>query len=143
MGLGGLAETGKNTYIIEVDDSIYIFDCGLKFATENLYGIDYIIPDFEYLVKSKKRIKGLFLTHGHYENMGATADLLRLIPNLKVYATKFTKYILEQDGVNPNNIIEIKSSLDKLSTPYFNNLSLGRSLLGMSFIFILHLHNFP
>ena len=59
MGLGGLAETGKNTYIIEVDDSIYIFDCGLKFATENLYGIDYIIPDFEYLVKSKKRIKGL------------------------------------------------------------------------------------
>ena len=109
MGLGGLAETGKNTYVIEVDDSIYIFDCGLKFATENLYGIDYIIPDFEYLVKSKKRIKGLFLTHGHYENMGATADLLRLIPNLKVYATKFTKYILEQDGVNPNNIIEIKS----------------------------------
>ena len=82
MGLGGLAETGKNTYVIEVDDSIYIFDCGLKFATENLYGIDYIIPDFEYLVKSKKRIKGLFLTHGHYENMGATADLLLNLLNI-------------------------------------------------------------
>lgn len=108
FGLGGLNESGKNTYVVEVDDAIFIFDCGLKFATENLYGIDYIIPDFEYLVKNRKRIKGLFLTHGHYENMGATSDLIRMIPNLRVYATKFTKYILESDGVNPNNIIEIK-----------------------------------
>lgn len=108
MGLGGLSETGKNTYFVEVDNAIFILDCGLKFATENLYGIDYIIPDFEYLVKNKKKIKGLFLTHGHYENMGATNDLVRMIPNLKVYCTKFTKYILESDGLNPNNIIEIE-----------------------------------
>ena len=106
MGLGGLSETVKNTYVVEVDNAIFILDCGLKFATENLYGIDYIIPDFEYLVKNKKKIKGLFLTHGHYENMGATNDLVRMIPNLKVYCTKFTKYILESDGLNPNNIIE-------------------------------------
>ena len=108
FGLGGLSETGKNTYVVEVDNSIFILDCGLKFATENLYGIDYIIPDFDYLVKNKKKIRGLFLTHGHYENMGATNDLIRLIPNLKVYCTKFTKYILESDGLNPNNIIEIE-----------------------------------
>ena len=108
MGLGGLSETGKNTYVVEVDNAIFILDCGLKFATENLYGIDYIIPDFEYLVKNKKKIKGLFLTHGHYENMGATNDLVRMIPELKVYCTKFTKYILESDGLNPNNIIEIE-----------------------------------
>lgn len=108
FGLGGLSETGKNTYVVEVDNSIFILDCGLKFATENLYGIDYIIPDFDYLVKNKKKIRGLFLTHGHYENMGATNDLVRLIPNLKVYCTKFTKYILESDGVNPNNLIEIE-----------------------------------
>lgn len=108
IGLGGLSETGKNTYVVEVDNAIFILDCGLKFATENLYGIDYIIPDFEYLVKNKKKIKGLFLTHGHYENMGATNDLVRMIPNLKVYCTKFTKYILESDGLNPNNIIEIE-----------------------------------
>ena len=108
MGLGGLSETGKNTYVVEVDNAIFILDCGLKFATENLYGIDYIIPDFEYLVKNKKKIKGLFLTHGHYENMGATNDLVRMIPDLKVYCTKFTKYILESDGLNPNNIIEIE-----------------------------------
>lgn len=108
FGLGGLSETGKNTYVVEVDNSIFILDCGLKFATENLYGIDYIIPDFDYLVKNKKKIRGLFLTHGHYENMGATNDLVRLIPNLKVYCTKFTKYVLESDGVNPNNLIEIE-----------------------------------
>lgn len=108
MGLGGLSETGKNTYVVEVDNSIFILDCGLKFATENLYGIDYIIPDFEYLVKNKKKIKGLFLTHGHYENMGATNDLVRMIPNLKVYCTKFTKYVLESDGLNSKNIVEIE-----------------------------------
>ncbi len=108
FGLGGLSETGKNTYVVEVDNSIFILDCGLKFATENLYGIDYIIPDFDYLVKNKKKIRGLFLTHGHYENMGATNDLIRLIPNLKVYCTKFTKYVLESDGVNPNNLVEIE-----------------------------------
>ena len=108
MGLGGLSETGKYTYVVEVDNAIFILDCGLKFATENLYGIDYIIPDFEYLVKNKKKIKGLFLTHGHYENMGATNDLVRMIPNLKVYCTKFTKYVLESDGLNPKNIVEIE-----------------------------------
>ena len=108
FGLGGLSESGKNTYVITIDQDIYIFDCGLKYANESLYGIDYIVPDFSYLVKNKKNIKGLFLTHAHYENMGATIDLVRAIPNLKVYCTKFTKFILEQDGLNSNNIVEIK-----------------------------------
>jgi len=107
FSLGGLDENGKNTYIIEVDDSLFIFDCGLKYASENLYGIDYIIPDFDYLVKNKDRIKGLFVTHGHNENMGAVDDLIKLIPDLKVYATKFTKFILESEGVNESNIVLI------------------------------------
>ena len=107
FSLGGLNENGKNTYVIEVDGDIYIFDCGLKYATGNMLGIDYIIPDFDYLVKNQKRIKGLFLTHGHYENMGAVYDLVNNIPNLKVFATKFTKYMLVEDGVPEKNIIEI------------------------------------
>ncbi len=105
--IGGLNENGKNCYVVEVDDDIFVFDCGIKFANENLYGIDYIIPDFSYLVKNKKRIKGLFLTHGHQENMGATQDLINEIPNLKVYATKYTKYVLETSNVPTKNIIEI------------------------------------
>ena len=119
FGLGGLSESGKNTYVITVDQDIYIFDCGLKYANESLYGIDYIVPDFSFLIKYKKNIKGLFLTHAHYENMGATNDLVRAIPNLKVYCTKFTKFILEQDGLNPNNIVEIKPH-KKID---FNNVS--------------------
>ncbi|MBO5095995.1 MAG: ribonuclease J [Bacilli bacterium] len=107
FSLGGLDENGKNTYIVEVDESIFVFDCGLKYATGNLYGIDYVIPDFEYLIKNKNRIKGIFLTHGHYENMGGVADFLTDCPNIKVFATKFTKYILLEDGVDPKNIVEI------------------------------------
>ncbi len=109
FSLGGLDENGKNLYCIEIDKDIFIFDCGLKYASGNMLGIDYIIPDFSYLVKNKKRIKGLFITHGHLENMGATADLISLIPNLKVYATKFTKYVLMESGVNKDNITEIKA----------------------------------
>ena len=108
FGLGGLSESGKNSYVIEVDDEIYVFDAGIKFASGNLLGIDYIMPDFSYLVRNRKRIKGLFITHGHKENMGAVADLLKDIPELKVYATNFTKFELVEDGVSESNIIVIK-----------------------------------
>ena len=108
FGLGGLSESGKNSYVVEVDDEIYVFDAGIKFASGNLLGIDYIMPDFSYLVRNRKRIRGLFITHGHKENMGAVADLLKDIPELKVYATKFTKFELMEDGVSEANIIMIK-----------------------------------
>jgi len=108
FSLGGLDENGKNTYIVEVDESIFIFDCGLKYASGNLYGIDYIIPDFEYLIKNKNRIKGVFLTHGHFENMGGVLDLIKEIPEIKIYATKFTKYILLEEGIDAANIVDVK-----------------------------------
>lgn len=109
FGLGGLAENGKNSYVIEIDDNIFVFDCGLKYANSNLLGIDYIMPDFSYLEKNKKRIKGIFITHGHDENMGSAKDLVELLPNIPIYATKFTKFVLEEHGVNPKHIIEIKA----------------------------------
>ena len=107
FSMGGLNEVGKNIYVVEVDNDIFVFDCGLKYANENLYGIDYIIPDFDYLIKNKKRIRGVFLTHGHYENMGAVADLVKEIPKIRIYATKFTKFILLNDGVSEKNITEV------------------------------------
>ncbi len=100
---------GKNCYIIEVDKDIFVFDCGLKYASGNLYGIDYIIPDFSYLVKNKKRVKGIFLTHGHYENMGSVADLIRDLKDTPIYATKFTKFVLMEEGIKSERIIEIKA----------------------------------
>ena len=110
FGLGGLNENGKNCYVVEVDKDIFVFDCGLKYATGNLLGIDYIIPDFSYLIKNKKRIKGIFITHGHHENMGSVIDLISQIPDVKIYATKFTKFCLTEDGVPEKNIIEIKAN---------------------------------
>ena len=108
FGLGGLSESGKNSYVVEVDNDIFVFDAGIKFASGNLLGIDYIVPDFSYLVKNRKRIKGLFVTHGHKENMGAVKDLVQDIPELKIYATKYTRFELIEDGVNSDNIILIK-----------------------------------
>lgn len=107
FSLGGLDENGKNTYVMEIDKSIFVFDCGLKYASGNMLGIDYIIPDFDYLVKNKKRIKGVFLTHGHYENMGGASDLVKNIPEIRLFATKFTKYELMESGVPEKNIMEI------------------------------------
>lgn len=107
FSLGGLDENGKNTYVIEIDKNIFVFDCGLKYPTGNMLGIDYIIPDFDYLVKNRKRVKGVFLTHGHYENMGATSDLVKNIPDIRLFATKFTKYELLESGVPEKNIMEI------------------------------------
>ena len=66
FSLGGLNENGKNMYVIEVDKSIFVIDAGLKYADEHMLGIDYIIPNIEYLKENKKRVKGIFLTHGHY-----------------------------------------------------------------------------
>ena len=108
FGLGGLNESGKNTYVLEVDDKIFVLDCGLKYATDNEYGIDYILPDYSYLKKNRKKIVGVFLTHAHQENMGGVYDLLNIIPEVKIYCTKYTREYLLLEGINEKNIIEIK-----------------------------------
>ena len=107
FGLGGLNESGKNTYVIEIDGKIFVMDCGLKYATDSMYGIDYIIPNYRYLIENKDRVVGIFLTHAHQENMGGVFDLIKDIPNIKLYCTKYTKEYLLLDGMNEKNIIEI------------------------------------
>ncbi len=97
FALGGLNENGKNMYVVEVDKDIFIFDAGLKFDNDRSLGIDYIIPSFDYIVKNRKRVKGLFLTHGHDSNMGAAPDLLETVPEIPVFATKLTMELLKYD----------------------------------------------
>ena len=113
LALGGLNENGKNLYVLEVEDKILVFDVGLKFAPDKMYGIDYIIPDFKYLKENKDRIVGVFITHAHYENMGALTDLIRELPELNVYCTKFVNNILleeaKEDKVDIKNINIIKA----------------------------------
>ena len=109
FGLGGLNESGKNTYVVEIDDKILVMDCGLKYATDSMYGIDYIIPNYKYLIENKDRLVGIFITHAHLENMGGVEDLIREIPDVKVYCTKYTKEYLILEGINEKNLIEIKA----------------------------------
>ena len=112
FSLGGLNEIGKNMYVVEVDQDIFVFDAGLKYADDNMLGVDYIIPNYDYLKENKQRIKGLFITHGHDQQMGAIADILLDIPELKIYGTTFTLEILKdellEDGITTDNLFEIK-----------------------------------
>ena len=103
MALGGLNENGKNLYTITVDDNVLIFDCGIKYAPDKIYGVDYIIPNFSYFEEIKNKIVGIFITHPHNEHMGALIDLLKVIPNVKVYCTEYTYKIIQID-LNEKNI---------------------------------------
>lgn len=112
FALGGLNEIGKNMYVIDIDNNIFIFDAGLKYADDSMLGVDYIIPKYDYLVQNKKKIKGIFITHGHDEQMGALPDILPALENVPVYATKFTMEIIKRElaesNINYTKLIEIK-----------------------------------
>ena len=112
FALGGQNETGKNMFVIEVDKDIFVFEAGLKYSEDNSLGIDYIIPNYDYLIENKERIVGIFITHGHEEQMGALADILYDLPDIKVYGTKFTihiiKKMLEEENISTDNLIELQ-----------------------------------
>ena len=97
FALGGLNENGKNMYVIDVDKDIFVFDAGLKYDNDINLGVDYIIPNFDYLTKNKDRVKGIFLTHGHEGNMGAAPDIIESMPDIPVYGTKLTLEIVKND----------------------------------------------
>ncbi len=87
--LGGLDGIGKNITLFEYEDDIIIVDCGIKFPSDEMPGIDFIIPDFSYLIKNKSRIKGLVVTHGHEDHIGAIPYLLMEL-NIPIYSFKLT-----------------------------------------------------
>ena len=134
FALGGLNENGKNMYVVNVDENIFIFDSGLKYGTDKMLGVDYIIPNMDYLVNNRKKIKGVFLTHGHDSNMGGISDLVQLIPEVNVYATKFTMEIVKNDlleaGVENANLKEIRphSKLDFGKDLYVFPISITHSI---------------
>lgn len=123
FGLGGLNENGKNMYVVSVDDNIFIFDAGLKYPTSNMLGVDYIIPTFDYLINNKDKIKGIFISHGHEGNMGALVDILEVLPDVNVYATKYSMDILKnelnKEKIKATSLNEIKPhvkiDIDKFS----------------------------
>ena len=87
--IGGVNEVGKNMTLIEKDNEILIIDCGIMFPDSEMPGIDYIIPDFEYIKKNMDRVRAIVLTHGHEDHIGALPYLFKEL-RVPVYGTKLT-----------------------------------------------------
>ncbi len=102
FALGGLGENGKNMYVVEVDQQLFILDAGIKYPGQELYGVDEIVPDYRMLIRAKDRIKGIFLSHAHEDHIAAIPHILKDM-NVPVYASNFTMQIVE-DMLKEENI---------------------------------------
>ena len=124
FALGGLGEVGKNMYCIEHDDEIIVIDVGVLFPEDSLLGVDYVIPDFSYLVKNQHKIKAVIITHGHEDHIGAIPFLLQTIKIKTIYAPRFTcalitKKLEERKLTKSVKLVEINGE-SRIETKYFN-----------------------
>ena len=132
--IGGMKEIGKNMFVIEYRDEIAIIDCGITFPDESLLGIDSVIPDFTYLKENKHKIRGMVLTHGHEDHIGAIPYFLKEVGNIDIYGTRLTIGLLQ------NKLKEHKLSDEKLHVVVPGDVvKLGK----MEFEFIQTTHSIP
>ncbi|WP_044566217.1 ribonuclease J [Anaerococcus provencensis] len=105
--IGGLQEIGKNCTIVEYGNDMVMIDCGLTFPDQDMLGVDIVIPDFTYVEENKDKLRGIFVTHGHEDHIGAIPYFLKSV-DTNVYCSKLTKGLLEnkfkEHGLNPNRI---------------------------------------
>ncbi len=127
--LGGLGEVGKNMMAYEYGEDIIVVDAGIMFPKNDMLGIDYIIPDFEYLKDKVNRIRGIIITHGHEDHIGAIQHVIAEFPGVPIYATQLTRGLIEAKLLRNNaqhkaNIKTIeaggKTQLGAFTVEYFH-----------------------
>ncbi len=133
MALGGLNEIGKNMTLIEYKDEIIVIDVGMSFPEDEMLGIDIVIPDISYLIKNKDKVKGIFITHGHEDHIGALPYILKKI-NVPVYGAKLSI-----------GLIQVKLREHKLNNVKLNVVAPRQiiKLLNMDVEFIKNNHSIP
>jgi ribonuclease J len=120
--LGGLGEIGMNMMVIEYDETIVIIDSGLMFPEDYMLGVDYVIPDMEYIRQKKASVAAIILTHAHEDHIGALPHLLREV-NAPVYATPFTlgmlRHKLEEHDLLASAVLNVVTPKERLQIPPF------------------------
>lgn len=129
--LGGLGEIGKNITAYEYENEIIIVDCGMAFPDEEMLGIDLVIPDFTYLEENKEKIKGLFITHGHEDHIGAVPYLLQKL-NIPVFATRFSMALIENKLAEKNLLATAKLNVVKPGD------TVAAGVMSVEFIYVNH-----
>nr|WP_317332969.1 ribonuclease J [uncultured Romboutsia sp.] len=133
MALGGLNEIGKNMTVIEYKDEIIVIDAGMSFPDDEMLGVDVVIPDISYLIKNKDKIKGIFITHGHEDHIGALPYILKKI-NIPIYGAKLSI-----------GLIQVKLKEHKINNVKLNVVS-PRDIIKLSHMeveFIKNNHSIP
>lgn len=107
FSLGGLQEDGKNLYVVEINNKLFVLDAGLKYPNAELYGVDIIVNDISYLIENKSRVVGIFLTHAHDDHIGGVYHILKEM-KVPVFASKFTMAVLQDRLKDEELVVEEK-----------------------------------
>lgn len=123
--LGGVGEIAKNMYIVEVDDEMFMLDAGLMFPEDEMLGVDIVIPDIQYVIENKEKLKGIFLTHGHEHAMGAVSYILEQV-DAPVYGSKLTIALVKENMKSRNINKKVRYySVNHESVMRFKNVNIS------------------